>query len=182
MAIKHIKLLLTDVDGVLTNGMVYYSDKEELVGFDIQDGMAQHLAACGGLKVGWLSGRVSKSVAQRAKRLKIPLLYQGQLDKLTAARKLCRQEGLRLCEIAYIGDDLIDLPLLTRVGWSASVPYGRREVKKAVNYVTKAGAGEGAFREVVEKILKVQGTWKKALENFHRMNGSKLTTVADVFD
>jgi 3-deoxy-D-manno-octulosonate 8-phosphate phosphatase (KDO 8-P phosphatase) len=182
MGIQQIKLLLTDVDGVLTNGMVYYGAKEDLVGFDIQDGIAQRLAACGGLKVGWLSGRVSRSVAQRAKRLKVPLLYQGKLDKLAAARKLCREEGLQLSEIAYIGDDLIDLPLLTRVGWSASVPYGRREVKKAVNYVTKADAGEGAFREVVEKILKAQGAWKKALKNFHRMNGSKLTTHDDVFD
>jgi 3-deoxy-D-manno-octulosonate 8-phosphate phosphatase (KDO 8-P phosphatase) len=182
MGIKNVKLLLTDVDGVLTNGIVYCGEKEELVGFDIQDGIAQRLAACGGLKVGWLSGRVSTSVVQRAKRLKVPLLYQGQLDKLTAARKLCRKEGLQLFEVAYIGDDLIDLPLLTRAGWSASVPTGRREVKKAVDYVTKAGAGEGAFREVVEKILKSQGAWKKAIRSFHRLNGSKLTTADDVFD
>jgi 3-deoxy-D-manno-octulosonate 8-phosphate phosphatase (KDO 8-P phosphatase) len=182
MGIKDIKLLLTDVDGVLTNGMVYYGAKEELVGFDIQDGIAQRLAACGGLNVGWLSGRVSPSVAQRAKRLKVSLLYQGKLDKLTVARRLCRKEGLKLSEIAYIGDDLIDLPLLTRVGWSASVPTGRREVKKAVNYVTKADAGSGAFREVVEKILKARGSWKKAMENFRHMNVSKLTTTDDVFD
>jgi 3-deoxy-D-manno-octulosonate 8-phosphate phosphatase (KDO 8-P phosphatase) len=182
MGIKEIKLLLTDVDGVLTNGMVYYAAKEELVGFDIQDGIAQHLATCGGLKVGWLSGRVSQSVTQRAKRLKVSLLYQGQLDKLTAARKLCRKTGLQLSQIAYIGDDLIDIPLLMRAGWSASVPTGRKEVKKAVHYVTKAGAGAGAFREVVEKILKGQGAWKKALRNFHRMNSRKLTTTDDVFD
>jgi 3-deoxy-D-manno-octulosonate 8-phosphate phosphatase (KDO 8-P phosphatase) len=170
MGIKDIKLLLTDVDGVLTNGKVYLSVRDEFVGFDIQDGIGQRLAAHGGLAVGWLSGRVSKPVAIRAKRLNIPFLYQGKLDKLTVARKLCEKEGLNLSQLAYMGDDLIDLPLLTRAGWSATVPYGRAEVKKAVQYVTRAGAGEGAFREVVEKILKAQGRWEQTVRSFQEAN------------
>jgi 3-deoxy-D-manno-octulosonate 8-phosphate phosphatase (KDO 8-P phosphatase) len=170
MSIKNIKLLLTDVDGTLTNGKVYLGAKDEFVGFDIQDGIGQRLAACGGLKVGWLSGRVSEPVAIRAKKLKVPFLFQGQLDKLKTAEKLCDQEDLKLSEIAYMGDDIIDLPLLKAVGWSATVPYGRPVVKKAVHYVTKAPAGEGAFREVVEKILKARGLWNRAVEQFHQMN------------
>ena len=171
MSIRNIKLLLTDVDGVLTDGKVFVGGKEEFVGFDIQDGIGHRLAEYGGLKVGWLSGRISKPVAVRAKRLKVPFLYQGKLDKLTTAENLCDREGLKLSEIAYIGDDLIDLPLLTQAGWSATVPYGRPEVKKAVHYVTSAPGGAGAFREVVEKILKAQGVWTKAVQVFHQKNG-----------
>src|ERR1035438_3697947 len=138
MNIKNIKLLLTDVDGVLTNGKVFLGLKEEFVGFDIQDGIGHRLACCGELPVGWLSGRLSKPVERRAKHLRVPYLYQGKLDKLTFAQKLCRKLGLKLSQVAYIGDDLIDLPLLTRVGFSATVPYGRPEVKKAVHFVTRS--------------------------------------------
>jgi 3-deoxy-D-manno-octulosonate 8-phosphate phosphatase (KDO 8-P phosphatase) len=180
MSIQKIKLILTDVDGVLTNGKVYLGIREELVGFDIQDGIGHRLAAFGGLKVGWLSGRLSKPVALRAKHLNVPFLYQGKLDKLTAAKSLCRKVGLNLSEIAYVGDDLIDLPLLKESGWSASVPYGRPEVKKAVDYVTQSPAGGGAFREVVEKILKAQGCWTRALERFQRFNRHKAVFSKDV--
>ncbi len=170
MGIQNIKLLLTDVDGVLTNGKVYLSSKDEFVSFDIQDGIGHRLAVHGGLKIGWLSGRVSKPVAIRARKLKVPYLFQGALDKLATAEKLCDQEDLKLSEVAYMGDDLIDLPLLRSVGWSATVPYARDEVKKAVRYITQRNAGEGALREVVEKILKAQGLWDKAVQKFQEAN------------
>lgn len=181
MGIQDIKLLLTDVDGVLTDGKVYVGIREELVRFDIQDGIGHRLAAYGGLKVGWLSGRLSKPVALRAKRLKVPFLYQGKLDKLMIAKNLCQKEGIKLSHLAYMGDDLIDIPLLTQVGWSATVPYGRPEVKKAVHYVTRTPAGEGAFREVVEKILKSQNQWVEAVKRFHHTNGHKAAFSNDVF-
>ncbi len=181
MGIRDIKLLLTDVDGVLTDGKVYMGIREELVLFDIQDGIGHRLAAYGGLKVGWLSGRLCRPVALRARCLKVPFLYQGQLDKLTVARNLCRREGLELAEMAYMGDDLIDMPLLAQVGWSATVPYGRPEVKRAVHYITQSPAGAGAFREVVEKILKAQNQWKRAVKQFHRTNGRKAAYSNDVF-
>jgi 3-deoxy-D-manno-octulosonate 8-phosphate phosphatase (KDO 8-P phosphatase) len=171
MSIKNIKLLLTDVDGVLTDGKVFVGIKEEFVGFDIQDGIGHRLADYGGLKVGWLSGRLSEPVAIRAKRLKVPFLYQGQLHKLAVAEELCAKENLKLSEVAYIGDDLIDLPLLKAVGWSATVPYGRPEIKKKVDYITHTPAGGGAFREVVEKILRARGSWDKAMQKFDEMNG-----------
>ncbi len=170
MGLKNIQLLLTDVDGCLTDGKVYVGEKGEFVGFDIQDGIGHRLAEYGGLKVGWLSGRLSKPVAIRAKRLKVPFLYQGKLDKLSVAVELCRREKLQLSQVAYLGDDLIDLPLLTQVGWSVTVPYGRPELKKAVHHVTKAPGGGGAFREAVEKILKGRGLWEKAVREFHRKN------------
>ena len=170
MTLKKIKLLLTDVDGILTNGKVIYGEHEEWVQFDIQDGIGQRLAAYGGLTVGWLTGRQSKAVEARARKLKVPYLYQGKLDKLTVAKNLCKKMNLTLSEAAYLGDDLIDLPLLAQVGWSATVPYGRPEVKKIVHFVTRAHAGDGAFREAVERILKAQGNWAKTLKVFHQEN------------
>lgn len=181
MSIQDIRLLLTDVDGILTNGKVYLGTEDELVQFDIQDGIGHRLAVCGGLTVGWLSGRVSKPVTLRAKHLKVPHLFQGKLDKLAVAEKLCDELDLKLSEVAYMGDDIIDLALLEAVGFSATVPYGRPEVKKAVDYVTKAQAGDGAFREVVEKILKAQGKWKKAAAKFHEINRQLCETSDDVF-
>ncbi len=181
MKLKNIKLLLTDVDGVLTNGKVYLGLEEEFVGFDIQDGIGHRLAAYGNLPVGWLSGRLSKPVEKRARHLKIPFLYQGKLDKLTVAQNLCKKLGLNLSQVAYMGDDLIDLPLLTKVGWSATVPYGRSEVKKRVHYVTRTSAGEGAFREVVEKILKAQGRWNQTVKLFHQANNQKASSSNNLF-
>ena len=130
MSIQDIRLLLTDVDGVLTNGKVYMSADDEWIQFDIQDGIGHRLAACGGLPVGWLSGRVSNPVAARAKHLKVPYLMQGKLDKVMAAEKLCDKLDLKLSEVAFIGDDIIDIPLLEAVGFAATVPYGRVEVKR----------------------------------------------------
>ncbi len=181
MNLKNIKLLLTDVDGILTDGKVCLGVKEEFVGFDIQDGIGHRLAAYGNLPVGWLSGRLSKPVEKRAKHLKVPFLYQGKLDKLTVAQNLCQKLGLKLSQVAYMGDDLIDLPLLTQVGWSATVPYGRSEVKKAVHYVTRTPAGGGAFREVVEKILKAQGRWNQTVRLFHRANSQKASSANSLF-
>lgn len=181
MGLKDIRLLLTDVDGVLTNGKVYLGEETEFIQFDIQDGIGHRLAACGGLPVGWLSGRVSKPVAQRAKHLKVPYLMQGKLDKVMSAEKLCEKLDLKLSEVAFIGDDIIDIPLLKAVGFAATVPYGRVEVKKAAHYMTEAQAGDGAFREVVEKILKAQGKWEEAVEKFNQINREHCETSTDVF-
>jgi YrbI family 3-deoxy-D-manno-octulosonate 8-phosphate phosphatase len=181
MSIQDIRLLLTDVDGILTSGRTYMSTDDEWIRFDIQDGIGHRLAACGELPVGWLSGRVSKPVLERAKHLKVPYIMQGKLDKVIAAEKLCDKLDLKLSEVAYIGDDIIDLPLLKAVGFSATVPYGRVEVKKAVDYMTEAQGGDGAFREVVEKILKAQGKWAKTVEKFHQMNRENSETSNDVY-
>jgi YrbI family 3-deoxy-D-manno-octulosonate 8-phosphate phosphatase len=180
MGIKNIKLLLTDVDGILTDGKVFFGEHEEFVRFDIQDGIGHRLAAYGGLAVGWLSGRQSKAVEARARKLKVSILYQGELDKLTIARTLCKNRGLTLSQVAYLGDDLIDIPLLVHAGWSATVPYGRPEVKKAARYVTHAQAGDGAFREAVEKILKAQGAWNRTLKVFFQENQRRAALASGI--
>jgi len=171
MGLKDIKLLLTDVDGTLTDGTVHVGEKGEFVGFDIHDGIGHRLAVQAGLTVGWLSGRVSKATARRAKRLGIALLFQGKSYKLAVARDLCRKKRISLSQTAYMGDDLIDIPLLKAAGFSAAPATARPEVKRACHYVTEASAGRGAFREVVEKILKSQGRWARVLREFQRTQG-----------
>src|SRR6266516_1733889 len=104
MSIRDIKLLLTDVDGILTDGKIYLGEKNELIRFDLQDGIGHRLAIYGGLQVGWLSGRLSKPVAKRAKHLKVAHLYQGKLNKAVVAEKLCGELDLKLSEVAYMGD------------------------------------------------------------------------------
>jgi 3-deoxy-D-manno-octulosonate 8-phosphate phosphatase (KDO 8-P phosphatase) len=170
MGLKTVKILIADVDGTLTDGTVYVGEKTEFVGFDIQDGLGHRLAACGGLAVGWLSGRISKPVSRRAKRLNVSFLYQGQLDKLAAARRVCRLKKVSLAQVAYMGDDLIDIPLLKAVGFSAAPSNARPEVKRVCDYVAKASGGKGAFREVVEKILKSQGRWPGTIAKYHSLN------------
>src|SRR5271154_4458202 len=108
MNFKNIKLFLSDVDGCMTNGTVYVGPDDERVGFDIQDGIGHRLADYAGIEVGWLSGRHSEPVAVRARKLKVPHLYQGVTDKLKKAAEHCEKQGLSLSQVAYLGDDLID--------------------------------------------------------------------------
>jgi 3-deoxy-D-manno-octulosonate 8-phosphate phosphatase (KDO 8-P phosphatase) len=172
MNLKNIKLFLSDVDGCMTNGTVYVGVEQELVGFDIQDGIGHRLADYAGIKVGWLSGRHSEPVGVRARKLKVPHLYQGVTDKLKKAKEHCEKEGLSLSQVAYLGDDLIDIPLLQKVGWAVAVKNARPEVKEVAHYVTRAHGGEGAFREAVEKLIKAQGCWKQTLKKFHETNSA----------
>jgi YrbI family 3-deoxy-D-manno-octulosonate 8-phosphate phosphatase len=167
---KAIKLFLTDVDGCLTNGTVTVGKDIELLGFDIQDGIGHRLAEYAGLTVGWISGRNSESTEQRAKKLRVSPVYLGVLDKLKKAQALCQERGLSLSQVAYLGDDLIDLPLLQKVGWAVAPRNARPEVKKAAQRVTKASGGSGAFREAVEHLIKAQGLWEQTIKKFHAMN------------
>jgi 3-deoxy-D-manno-octulosonate 8-phosphate phosphatase (KDO 8-P phosphatase) len=167
---KKIKLFLTDVDGCLTNGIVYVGKNQEFLAFDIQDGIGHRLAHYAGLTVGWLSGRHSEATAERGKKLRVSPLYLGVLNKLEKAQAYCQSAGISLSQVAYLGDDLIDLPLFEKVGWAVAVANARPEVKKAAHYVTKASGGAGAFREAVEKLIQAQGLWKKTVQKFHQMN------------
>ncbi len=167
---KAVQLFLTDVDGCLTNGTVYVGKDVEHLGFDIQDGIGHRLAQYAGLSVGWISGRNSESTALRAKKLRVSPVHLGVLDKLKKAQELCRERGLSLAQVAYLGDDLIDIPLLQKVGWAVAPQNARPEVKKVVHTVTKAAGGSGAFREAVERLIKSQGLWDKTVKKFHAMN------------
>lgn len=168
MGTKNIKAFFTDVDGVLTDGRVFYGPREEWVAFDIRDGIGQRLLEAAGVPVLWLSGRSSKAVARRAKRLDVRCLYLGRLEKVKTAEKVCRARGWDLSEIAYMGDDLIDLPLMRRAGWTAAPADACREVREAAGLVTKARGGRGAFREAVERFLKARGQWTRALGAYLR--------------
>ena len=172
---RKIKLLLFDADGVLTDGKIYLfpvpSEGQhrivvEAKGFSAHDGAGISLARLGGLKTGLITRRNSETVALRARDLKLEYVYQGSTDKLKAFREILHKEGLTASEAAFVGDDVIDLPPMQNCGLSIAVANARREVKKSAHYVTPHAGGEGALRDAIEYILKAQGKWKQAVENY----------------
>jgi 3-deoxy-D-manno-octulosonate 8-phosphate phosphatase (KDO 8-P phosphatase) len=161
---RALRLLLTDVDGVLTDGtFLMLPDGREAKAFHIRDGLGVVLAQRAGLKVGLLSGRSSPAVDRRARELEITLVRQGVADKARAFRDVLASEGLAPHEVAYIGDDLADLPVITEVGLSAAPADAPFEVKAAAFMVTEARGGHGCFREFVEAILRARGDWEGLL-------------------
>lgn len=155
--LKKIKAILLDVDGVLTDGAIIYgADGIELKIFDSQDGFGIVNAIKQGIRVGIITARKSEVVERRAADLGIVDLYQGSIDKLTPYEKVKLNYSLGDSEIAYVGDDLLDLPLLQKVGFSAAPANAVRDVKMKVDYVAKASGGHGAVREVIDVILKAQ--------------------------
>ena len=152
-----IKMLLLDVDGVMTDGGLYYSaDGHELKRFHAHDGYGVVRAHEHGLRVGIISGRDTPIVTTRAKVLKIDDVFLGTMDKVTPMRILKEKYGLQEHEFAFIGDELFDLPLLRLVGFSAAPRNARDEVKLEVDYVTKVDGGNGAVREVIDMIIAQQ--------------------------
>jgi 3-deoxy-D-manno-octulosonate 8-phosphate phosphatase (KDO 8-P phosphatase) len=155
--LKHIKMILMDVDGVMTGGeIIYASSGEEFKVFNIHDGMGMAMARMAGLKTGIITGRRSEMVRRRAEELKVDAVVQGQIDKLAAYVKIKTRFNLADADIAFIGDDLVDLCILKRVGFSAAVADASQAVKNASDYVTAAAGGRGAVREVVDLILESQ--------------------------
>ncbi len=155
--LKKIKAIFLDVDGVLTDGTVIYgSDGSELKGFDSQDGFGITAAIKSGIRVGIITGRKSEVVERRAAELGIVDVYQGSIDKVTPLEKVKRTYALDKSEIAYVGDDILDLPILLKVGFSAAPANSVRQVKMRVDYVCKAQGGHGAVREVIDLMLKAQ--------------------------
>jgi 3-deoxy-D-manno-octulosonate 8-phosphate phosphatase (KDO 8-P phosphatase) len=154
---KQIRYLLLDVDGVMTNGMLFFDENgNELKSFSVYDGHGIVLLRSADIRVGILSGRTSPVVTWRAKELRIEDVYQGVFDKITAYETILKKHRLQDDEVAYIGDDLIDLPILRKVGLSVAVPNAVDLVKKEVDWVTSRRGGEGAVREVIDFILSVQ--------------------------
>ena len=193
---KRIKLLLLDVDGVMTDGRIFVLpapagvDAEpgaeaagladaggyaissdtmvEAKGFHAHDGTAISLARLGGLKTGIITKRISETVALRARDLRLDHVYQGVADKLTAFEEILAKEGLKPAEAAYVGDDIIDLPVMRRCGLAIAVPNARKEVQAAAHYVTRHGGGKGAVRDAVEYILRAQGSLEKSVRAYLR--------------
>jgi len=155
-----IKLLILDVDGVMTDGRIIYDNfGDEFKAFDVQDGYGMVLWDRAGLKSAIITAKKSRIVSRRAKMCHITKVFQGARDKGTVYEKVLKILNLTDEEVCFMGDDLIDLPVMRRAGFAVAVPYSREEVKSLAHYVTKAGAGRGAVREVVELILKSQNKW-----------------------
>ena len=155
-----IKLLLLDVDGVMTDGRIIYDQQgNELKAFDVKDGHGLKMLQRAGIQVGIITGRTSAIVARRAQELGIAILYQGAKVKLEPYLEILAQTGLADHQVAYVGDDLIDLPLLQRVGFSATVADAVPQMADRVDYVTRRNGGRGAVREICDLLLQGGGHW-----------------------
>jgi 3-deoxy-D-manno-octulosonate 8-phosphate phosphatase (KDO 8-P phosphatase) len=165
---RKIRVLLMDVDGTMTPRVVClqgFPDGSvvEMKVFNAHDGAGIKLASMMGIRTGLITGRTSSATARRAREASMEFVIQGQARKLEAYKAILTRAGVTDEEVAYVGDDLPDLPLLGRAGLAVAVADAVYEVKRAAHYVTVAKGGEGAIREVVELILKSQGQWKKAI-------------------
>jgi 3-deoxy-D-manno-octulosonate 8-phosphate phosphatase (KDO 8-P phosphatase) len=199
---RKIKLILFDVDGVLTDGKIWIFPSPsgvetqlaasptqtlleptaqhaghggfgfqsasliEAKGFHAHDGTAISLARLAGLKTGLITKRISETVALRARDLKMDHVYQGIQDKATVFRQILEKEGITAAEAAFVGDDVIDLPVMRKCGFAVAVKNARPEVKAEAHWVTAHAGGDGAARDAVEYILKAQGKWKQAVGEY----------------
>jgi len=191
---KKIKLLLFDVDGVLTDGKIWIfpapgraklttqkraaqhggeggfglvsQSYVEAKGFHAHDGSAISLARLAGIKMGLITKRISETVALRARDLKLEHVYQGIQDKRSVFEEILGQENLKPEQAAYVGDDVIDLPVMRHCGFAVAVQNARQEVKDEAHMVTEHSGGDGALRDVVEYILKAQGKWQQAVDEY----------------
>ena len=157
---SHIKLLLMDCDGVLTDGRVWLLDNgDEHKSFNTHDGLGLSLLHRAGVKSGIISGRSSHAVTRRASELGIEFVRQGDPHKIEAFEEVLRQAGVDEKEVAFVGDDLTDIPIMRRAELAVSVADAVAEARSVAHYVTQAKGGRGAVREVIEIILKSQGRW-----------------------
>jgi 3-deoxy-D-manno-octulosonate 8-phosphate phosphatase (KDO 8-P phosphatase) len=162
-----IKLLLLDVDGVLTDGRIFYDNQgNELKGFDVKDGHGLKMLQRAGIKVGIITGRNSAVVSRRAQELGIDILYQGALRKLEPYLEILAEQNLLDEQVAYVGDDIVDLPVLVRVGFSATVADAVPDVFPYVDYVATRPGGRGAIREICDLLLRASGQWDEITERY----------------
>ena len=166
-----IKLLLMDVDGVMTDGRLYnvpgiQGEMVETKGFDSRDGISLQWANWLGIETGVISGRDSPALVARARQCRMKYVYQGHIEKIPIYEKILAEAGVTDEQAGYIGDDLTDAPILARVGFSAAPANARPEVKQMVHLVTNAPGGAGAVREVVEVILRAQNKWEQILTKY----------------
>ena len=167
--LNKIKLLVMDVDGVLTDGkIVVDAQGKELKFFDVQDGFGLVLLRQAGIKTAILSARSSSAVTARAEDLKIDKICQDAYPKTNAYESLIKELGCTDEQVCFMGDDLPDLPVLKRVGLAVAVPNAMDELKKIAHYVTTRRGGAGAVREVIELILKAQGKWKNIVAQMEK--------------
>jgi 3-deoxy-D-manno-octulosonate 8-phosphate phosphatase (KDO 8-P phosphatase) len=166
-----IRLLLMDVDGVLTDGRLFNvpgpdGKMVETKGFDSQDGIALQWLEWHGINTGVISGRVSAATEERARQVKMRYIYQGHIEKIPILQEIHEASGVPLDQIAYAGDDLTDIVVMRRVGLAIATANARDEVKRAAHYVTAASGGHGAIREVAELLLRAHGRWADILKKY----------------
>ena len=165
--IREVKLAIFDVDGVLTDGGLHYGpDGEELKVFNALDGHGLKMLMESGVELAIISGRSSKALARRAKDLRITQLFMGADSKLQIFETLLANMSLSPAQAAGLGDDVIDLPFLTRCGFAACVPSAPAYVREHAHYITSAQGGHGAVREFCDLIMKSQGTWDAAFKKY----------------
>ena len=172
-----VKLLLMDVDGVLTDGLLYYlpdaqGNVVETKGFSSQDGIALQWLRWKGIETGVISGRESLATETRAKQVGMKYIYQGHIEKIPILEEILAKSGISAGEVAYVGDDLTDIVIMNRVGLGVATANARAEVKQCARYVTAAPGGHGAVREVIEVLLKAQGHWDDLLRKYEVIRGN----------
>lgn len=173
-----IRLILSDVDGVWTDGrIVYANDRTELKAFHVRDGLAVKLAQKAGVQVALLTSRRSLALERRAQELGIIELHQGAANKLTATEELAAKLGVPLDEILYVGDDLPDLAPMTRAGLSAAPADAAPEVRSAATWKLTCAGGSGVFREVVERLLRERGEWDQVIREFAEGNRPEAASI-----
>jgi 3-deoxy-D-manno-octulosonate 8-phosphate phosphatase (KDO 8-P phosphatase) len=164
---SRIKLLLMDCDGVLTDGRLWLTDDgDEQKSFNTHDGLGLALLHRAGLKSGIITGRSSRAVTRRAQELGVEFVCQGNPDKTAAFEQLLQQAGVDENEVAFVGDDLPDIPIMNRAELAVAVADAMAETRSVAHYVTRAKGGRGAVREVIEIILKSQGRWHDLVEDY----------------
>jgi YrbI family 3-deoxy-D-manno-octulosonate 8-phosphate phosphatase len=163
--IKKIKLLILDVDGVLTDGRIIYDyEGREQRFFDAQDGIGVRLLFTAGIKTIFATVLPSKAIERRAKDLLVEKVYQGVVPKTRILEEILGEKDVSSDEVCYVGDDLVDLGIMRSVGFPAAPANACREVKEVAVYVTEKEGGRGAVREIAELILKIQGKWNRLVE------------------
>ena len=166
--LKDIKLLLLDVDGVLTAGDIIYSeDNSESKVFNVRDGLGLRLLMASGVQVGIVTGRRSKALMRRCEDLGISIVIDGTSEKAAALDQICASSGISAAHMAFMGDDLPDLPIMCRTGCAIAVADAHPVVRQKADVITEARGGHGAVREICEKILKAQGNWDHILERYN---------------
>jgi len=185
---RRIKLLLFDVDGVMTDGKLWIFPASagvqqsnaphmiEAKGFHAHDGTAMSLARLGGLKTGLITRRSSETVALRARDLKLDYAYQGVIVKIQVFEEILAKEKITAAEVAYIGDDVIDLPVMRRCGFAIAVANARDEVKEEAHWVTPHAGGDGAIRDAIEYILRAQGSWNAVVKQYLERGDAKTSS------
>jgi 3-deoxy-D-manno-octulosonate 8-phosphate phosphatase (KDO 8-P phosphatase) len=166
-----IKLLLMDVDGVMTDGrLILVPDANggmvETKGFDSQDGIALRWLSWFDIKTGVISGRDSPATRERARQVGMSYVYQGHIEKIPIYNEIMQDAGVSPQEVAYMGDDLTDVVIMRRVGFAIATQNAREEVKRSAHAVTHAPGGNGAVREVIERLLKARGVWNELLRKY----------------